>query len=110
MLNGINRVMSLQFYLGPARSGAPQHWHTAALNSQAYGRKRWYVFPPGNASYSLKPTNDWLREDYEPGLRQGLEFTQEAGDVVFLPGSWGHLTYNEATSIGVAMEFDAVMG
>ena len=32
-----------QFYLGPAYTGAPLHWHNTALNVLAYGQKRWLV-------------------------------------------------------------------
>ena len=64
-----------------------------------------YIFPPGNATYSLKPAAQWLHDHYNPHLQEGLEFTQEAGDVFFLPSGWGHLTYNEGTSVGAAVEF-----
>jgi oxalate decarboxylase/phosphoglucose isomerase-like protein (cupin superfamily) len=35
----------------------------------------------------------------------GIRCVQYAGDVVLAPPYWGHLTYNLATSIGMAKEF-----
>jgi hypothetical protein len=35
----------------------------------------------------------------------GIRCVQYAGDVVLAPPFWGHLTYNLATSIGMAKEF-----
>ena len=43
VLDSMHQISSLQFYLGPPGSGAPLHWHTNAINSQAFGRKRWSV-------------------------------------------------------------------
>lgn len=34
-----------------------------------------------------------------------MECVQEAGDVVFVPGTWGHATLNLEESIGYASEF-----
>lgn len=36
---------------------------------------------------------------------EGFQCVQYAGDVVLAPPYWGHLTYNLATSIGMAKEF-----
>jgi hypothetical protein len=36
---------------------------------------------------------------------QGLQCTQHAGDMIFVPSLWGHGTLNIQQSIGVAHEF-----
>ena len=34
-----------------------------------------------------------------------IQFTQHAGDIVYIPALWGHGTLNLKQSIGVAYEF-----
>ena len=97
-----------QFFLGPAGSGAPPHYHKHAWNALAYGRKRWFLWPPAAAMYSSMPIRRWL-EEVLPGLPPHLaplEVTQEAGDVIFVPAGWGHATLNLAASVGLSEEFD----
>jgi len=38
-----------QFYLGPPLSGAPAHFHGAAINGLAFGAKLWRLAPPWRA-------------------------------------------------------------
>lgn len=44
-----------QLYLGPAGSGAPPHYHRAAVNVLVYGAKHWYLLPPTSAVYRFRP-------------------------------------------------------
>ena len=46
------RTATIQFYLGPAASGAQPHWHGAAWNWLVHGRKRWWFWPPSEAIYA----------------------------------------------------------
>lgn len=46
---------SIHFYTGPAYSGAAIHWHEAAWNGLAFGRKRWLMHPPIWAEVSNVP-------------------------------------------------------
>ena len=100
-----------QFYFGPAGSGAPLHYHYQAWNALVYGKKAWVLVPPHQASFSNVPAKEMVRrlaaEDVAAGKTMGgkLRCVQRAGDVVVVPTGWGHLTYNLATSIGVAKEF-----
>jgi len=95
-----------QFYVGPAGSGAPLHYHNAAFNALAYGKKGWVLVPPANASFSNKPAADMAQALAGDGPKGVLRCVQNAGDVLVVPPSWGHLTLNLAASIGVAKEFD----
>ena len=45
------------FFAGASGTGAPHHWHMAAMNTVAFGRKRWFLFPPEDAEYSIKPVS-----------------------------------------------------
>ena len=107
-----------------------------AVNMLAHGRKRWSLWPPSSAFYSLEPVAmRWRRERDAAAAAAGTSSTssssssssstvkkstaatsglwdpaaplscvQEAGDVVYVPTSWGHATLNEKQSIGVAHE------
>ena len=99
-----------QLYIGGAHSGAPVHFHQAAYNVLVYGRKRWYLTPPAQAVFSMRPAREWVRDERArvSHARNGTRHyvcDQRAGDVLVLPDLWGHLTYNLETSVGVAQEF-----
>ena len=55
---------AVQWYIGPAGSGAPVHFHGDAWNALAHGRKRWLLLPPAEARYSAQPIGQWLEGDY----------------------------------------------
>jgi len=98
----------IQFYLGPAGSGAPAHFHGHAVNTLAYGAKHWYLYPPSKAFYSTTPAYQFSKNKNESASgneEEALECTQMAGDIMFVPTLWGHATINVMQSIGVAHEF-----
>ena len=94
-----------QFYLGPSGSGAPWHYHTTAINTLAYGRKRWFLTPPELSQYSTQHPAAWFEQEYAQADAKPLECIQEAGDLLVVPSMWGHATINIETSIGMAFEF-----
>jgi hypothetical protein len=57
----------IQFYLGPAGSGAPVHFHGHAVNSLAYGQKKWFLFPPSEAFYSTQTALTFAMNDTRAG-------------------------------------------
>lgn len=89
-----------QVYAGPQHAGAPWHFHEQAVNALGFGRKTWYLRPPGRALYSVEPPRRWRRAP-----RDAVVLEQYAGDVVYLPGGWGHAVLNAEPSVGVAIEF-----
>eukprot|EP01051_Picozoa_sp_SAG22_P002434 SAG22_NODE_108_length_19750_cov_3.848201_3_plen_695_part_00 len=96
-----------QFILGAAGSGAHMHTHQDAWNALVYGRKRWFVVPPSRATYSRKHIRRWLVEDY-PHFSESekpLECVQRGGEVLYMPGLWGHGVLNLVDSVGAAVEF-----
>jgi hypothetical protein len=99
---------SVQFTLGGAGSGAPPHYHKAAVNTLVYGRKRWWLSPPRDALYSNIPSSEWVRDGGPTRMRAHgrmlLECTQHAGDVLYLPNFWGHAVLNLEPSVAVASE------
>ena len=98
---------TVQFYLGCAGSGAPNHFHSAAGNLLVYGRKAWYLQPPGAAAYSIIPAREYLRRYAEEADVLGLRCVQEAGDLLYVPSNWGHTTLNLRASVGFAQECNA---
>lgn len=95
-------VTKMQFYLGPALSGAPQHFHRSAWNVLIFGQKRWFLFPPTDAIYSRQHVWEWWKGRSHT---RGLECVQHPGDLVFVPDMWGHAVINLRESIGFASEF-----
>lgn len=96
----------MQFYVGPALSGAPAHFHRSSWNVLIYGQKRWFVFPPEDAFYSKQHVWDWWRESYRLVPKpKAWECVQNPGDMVFIPDMWGHAVLNLQESTGVASEF-----
>jgi hypothetical protein len=52
-------VVLQQFMLGPAGSGAPPHFHGAAINMLVYGCKEWMLYPPAQAFFSVEHVRRW---------------------------------------------------
>jgi len=101
------KELSPQFFVGPAASGAPMHWHNTALNALAFGEKHWYVLPPQDTFYSVLPSAIFAQDEV-PQLESTIgvrQCTQRAGDLIFVGESYGHATLNTKPTIGFAMEF-----
>lgn len=123
------------WFLGPAFSGAPNHYHGHALNILVHGAKRWFLTPPPHARYGLKSGWEWYSQDYPQEKKQfkiyecmqyeaevreqwssfhcrGFAFcilfpklTLRSLQVIYVPHSWGHAIVNTRASIGYAGEF-----
>ena len=88
--------------LGGEGSGASFHFHAKAVNLLVSGRKRWFLQPPAQATYSTVPIFEWLQhgdlnsdreentEEEEDG--RAVEFIQHPGDIIILPRWIGHAT------------------
>ena len=89
----------------PRRAARSDAW-----NAIAHGAKRWFLFPPATAFYSIVPAAQWFREHYGnlTGDARPLECVTEAGDLIFVPRDWGHGVLNLEETIGVASEFYSV--
>ena len=107
----------VQLAIGPPRSGAPVHFHRAAVNTLAYGRKRWFLFPPDAAHQSILASSHWLQQEYSThskalfsGGETPIECVQSAGDALFVPNGWAHATINVDFSVAVALELPYIGG
>ena len=105
--------LRLRARLLSVRSGAYLHAHNAAWNGLVSGRKRWLLLTPGKLQDSHElpagqvPAFEWFR-DSSPIWREKLaghiiEFTQEEGEVVYVPDTWGHAILNLEPCIGVRL-------
>ena len=70
---------SVQLAIGGARSGAPLHYHKAALNTLVYGRKAWWLAPPRDAAYSSTPVARWAEGGPERYASAGRTLPDVAG-------------------------------
>ena len=122
-----------QFFLGPAGSGAPFHFHKDAVNFLAHGRKQWWLRPPSAALYSVLPVAQWLGGAGEGGGANAsacggallgssagggsssappepcLVGVQEEGDALYVPAGWGHAVLNLQASVGFALEWSTAL-
>ena len=96
-------ISQIQFYIGPALSGAPSHFHSNGWNILIYGKKRWFLYPPTEAFYSRQHVWSWWRQQPKP--TGAMECIQYPGDLVFVPDLWGHAVLNLRESVGLAAEF-----
>jgi len=96
-------MSQIQFYIGPALSGAPGHFHRSAWNILIYGKKRWFLYPPTEAFYSRQHIWPWWQQQPKP--TGAMECLQYPGDLVFVPDMWGHAVLNLHESVGLAAEF-----
>lgn len=94
-----------------------------------YGRKRWFVSPPGLTARFLnlyrepssvdetdyfsglfnsgKSTLAWFHDDYKAhrARHHVITCTQYAGYMMYVPSMWAHSTLNLAETLAVAREF-----
>lgn len=96
----------MQFFVGPALSGSPPHFHSHSWNLLIYGRKKWFLYPPHRAFYSKSHVLDWYRSSAPLNDQHTISCIQEQGDVMYVPDMWGHAVINLREVIGIAQEFD----
>lgn len=121
------------FLVGPERSGTCVHIDplaTSAWNTLMVGAKRWVLFPPHVPKHVVKGKG-LIRSDEDDeaihyfttilpriqrrahavgnhGDYRGFacyEFTQYAGETVFIPNGWWHAVLNITDTVGVTQNF-----
>eukprot|EP01031_Cornospumella_fuschlensis_P031830 gene31830-38488_t len=112
------------FLIGPERSGSTVHIDplgTSAWNTLISGRKRWVLFRPGVAK-SIVKGKDVIKKgeddeainyfvDILPRIKsthpdlEVIEFIQEEGETVFVPGGWWHGVMNLTDTVAVTQNF-----
>lgn len=95
--SGLRGLESVHYYLGGRSSGAPFHIHSDALNLAVSGKKKWWVVTPRSAVWSRRHIREYA-EDGKGGPAGGedrpMECVQRGGDLVYVPGDWGHAAMN----------------
>jgi hypothetical protein len=92
-----NTILSV----GGMNVGLPWHSHGATWLAGIVGRKRWFLYPPGEArgplrGHPLRSAAGWATQTL-PRLRpdeRPLTCIQQPGEVVYLPSIWAHATVN----------------
>lgn len=99
-----------QFYLGSKGTGAPVHFHGAAINILAFGMKKWYIYQPSDAFYTTQSVYESINSNDVNSATNALQCTQKAGDMMYIPALYAHGTMNLQQSIGVAHEISIEKG
>lgn len=116
------------FSLGASRTGLPFHSHGPTWLGLVHGLKKWYIYPPGtgppadyfNQTGIVSSVGAWV-SDILPSMldlpvapmldlegatgavnQQGyrpIEYTQRAGEILYVPAGWVHQTINIGESI-----------
>lgn len=104
---------------GAARSGSK--WHvdpngTHAWNAIISGSKRWIMYPPNSPPPGVTPSDDgadvtqpvslmeWYVQFYDKQCAP-VEFTAEAGDLVFVPSRWWHCVLNLDACVAMTQNY-----
>jgi len=108
--------------LGASRRGLPWHEHGETWFALLYGEKRWWLAPPGVMFKPPRESRDsawtWFvaanstsvashddsgsdDDEYAP-----KECVQHAGEVLYLPERWQHLTINVGEAVGIGLQAD----
>ena len=91
-----------QLFYGSRATGSPQHMHDPSWNYLAKGKKKWFFWSPGKASYSTVPPIEAIAT-WESNADSSC--IQEAGDFLLVPEDWGHATYGLEEHFGMAIEY-----
>lgn len=97
------KQLAWQVFLGGDKSGATLHWHDAALNILYVGTKAWRLTAPSHRGFTGMPAQKAAKilEQHLDSIT--LRCTQHAGDLIYVPENWGHLTLNHGFTIGAAV-------
>jgi len=96
-------MLYYELFLGPARSGAPVHFHNDAWNALVFGKKLWFLYPPARSHRTNKHPEHLSHESEQ----SAMQCMQQAGDLLYVPLHWGHGTLNIQDGVGIAAEFSS---
>jgi hypothetical protein len=96
--------------LGGSHSGLPWHMHGATWIGLVFGKKQWFLLPPGTATaaqrgHPLYNAHYWINNTL-PTLAEPahLRCVQRPGEVLYLPAAWAHLTWNIGSAVAVGAQ------
>ena len=102
-LDKMGEVTGVQFIVGPAKTGAPIHFHGTAINLVLKGAKRWFVRPSSRAYWSNANIYSWYNIKNRPAM---IECLQRPGDLIVVPESYTHGVLNVDSSVAVSWLID----
>lgn len=97
--------------VGGSRMGLPFHVHGETWLGLVYGRKKWFLYPPGKGLTTMAQVGHhpllsvwhWFKRVLPElkGEEKPLQCAQRAGEAMYLPPGWKHLTLNIGETVGV---------
>lgn len=115
----LNDHSSAEIFLGGKSAGFPflhyDDYHYHAFSVQVFGRKRFYMYPPGQTPlvypFPDKPNFSQVRDVERPDLdrfprfadARPVAFVLEPGELLFIPSGWWHTTKMLGPSISVSI-------
>ncbi len=121
-LYGFSDIYRYFFFHAPIESGTLPHNHGDAFNHLAYGKKSWVLFDADplkdlkgydllmnfNRNYPVgSHSKDWFKKEV-PKLGKSISsyfhFTQEPGDIVYIPHRFAHAVLNFSEVMGIVIE------
>jgi len=87
--------------LGGCEAGLSWHTHGQTWLAALVGRKRWFLYQPGQASshvrgHPLYSASAWACNvlPHLPPEKRPLTILQEPGEILYVPAGWAHATVN----------------
>jgi hypothetical protein len=121
-LYGFSDIYRYFFFHAPIDSGTLPHNHGDAFNHLAFGKKSWVLFDADqskeakgydllmkfNRNYPVgSHSKDWFKKEV-PKLGKSISsyyhFTQEPGDIVYIPHRYAHAVLNFSEVMGIVIE------
>ena len=95
------------FGLGASGTGVPFHTHGGVFNEVMYGRKRWWLAPPGPepAFHPDESALQWTYTYYGNESAHNVALQEcviGAGEFIYVPGRWHHSTLNIGDTVFMA--------
>jgi len=98
-------IGTLSWGLAASNTGVPFHTHGAVFAEVIHGRKRWFLYPPGNKP-KFEPnetTLKWVIDEYGLSTSTVLqECILQSNEVLYIPSGWWHSTLNIGQSVFIS--------
>lgn len=118
--NGVDRADYKFVYIGGNESHTLVHadvFRSYSWSANIVGTKQWYLYPPSAIEYlksadgrhmlqDIRNVDHAVYPDYPTkALPQQIQYTQQPGDVLFVPSNWFHQVHNSVSAILLRLHY-----